>query len=89
MDGLNPDGGERSAQKIASMASVESGYLCLDGRLLHPLWLRNHCLAPSHVQVSTKQRLFELTDLQCTVASVDTADDGRKLKVQFSDGHVR
>jgi len=79
---------EREEGTIAAEASVESGYLCLGGRLLHPLWLRNHCLAPSHAQISTKQRLFELTDLSCTVSSVQTVDVGA-LKVHFSDGHVR
>lgn len=46
-----------------------------------------HAQDPSFVQPSTKQRLFELTDLRnCKVQSV-TEREGM-LAVQFTDGHV-
>ena len=73
-------------QKIASSISVQYGYLLFNNKLLHPLWLRNRCLSPKQVQVSTKQRLFELTDLKCIVTNVDIIDN--KLKIKFSDGHI-
>ena len=66
---------------------VVNGWLSLDGTLLHPLWLRQRCRAPSHVQHTTRQRLFELTDLgKCKVSAVQPSGD--QVKVHFSDGHV-
>ena len=46
-----------------------------------------HTQDPSFVQPSTKQRLFELTDLKCKVQGVTMSERGT-VAVHFTDGHV-
>ena len=75
-------------QSTSTELDVVDGWLSVAGVLLHPLWLRQRCRAPSHVQPGTNQRLFELTDLGHLAVSAALRCGQDAVHVSFSDGHV-
>jgi len=77
----------------ASHAAVAGGRLRVDTgdgvvRTLHPLWLRERCPCRECRDPRTGQRLLDAWSIPLETAVAGARDEGRRLRVRFSDGHV-
>lgn len=70
-----------------SVAVTQRGSLLFEDTEFHPLWLRERSGHPSLVHSASQQRAFEVTDqLQLRVINCNTATDGGKIWLEYSDG---
>ena len=77
----------------AERARIRNGrlHIDLDGigvRELHPIWLRERSPSPEVHDPKTGQRLLDSWSLPLDLAVTDVAEDGERLDITFSDGHV-
>jgi len=55
---------------------------------IHPIWLRERSAAPSEVDLTTGQRLYDPSDLPLDLSVREVEDlGGGRLRVRFSDSH--
>ncbi|XP_069938117.1 gamma-butyrobetaine dioxygenase-like, partial [Cherax quadricarinatus] len=54
------------------------------------VWLRDHCQCPDCFHPITKSRILSLGDLQLAVSptSIQVVEDGRRVEIGWSDGHL-
>lgn len=71
----------------------------IDGRLrlaavagarhtLHPVWLRERCPCTECRDARTGQRLLDAWSIPLDTTVTDARDDGERLRITFSDGHL-
>lgn len=68
---------------------IETGGLDIDGKIIHPLWLRERVTEPHMYDRNSHQRLYEHSQIppDLKVASAHLSDQGGSLTVEFSDGY--
>ncbi|KAF2145126.1 uncharacterized protein K452DRAFT_316235 [Aplosporella prunicola CBS 121167] len=68
--------------------------VCIDGTpgyplsRIPPILLRDHCKCPECVHPVTKQRLLDTFALPANLSIESCVDEGKSVRVNFSDGHV-
>jgi len=77
----------------ARRCEVADGRLRLDtgdgaARTLHPVWLRERCPCSACRDPRTGQRLLDAWSIPLDTAVAEARDDGDRIRVVFSDGHV-